>query len=176
MEFLFSADAVHILFENATHGTRRIYIDGREWPKDVEATFTGYSIGKWLDTDGDGAYDTLEVETRDLRGPRNWDNSGMPMASDNDAVVKERISLSRENRAILQDEITTMDNSLTRPWNVVKHYRRLQHPTWIEHDCVEGNPHVGIGKEVYFLSGDGRLMPTRKDQQPPDLHYFNSSK
>jgi hypothetical protein len=29
-----------------------------------------------------------------------------------------------------------------------------------------------IGKENYFLSGDGLLMPAKKDQPPPDLKYF----
>src|SRR5215470_5146120 len=28
----------------------------------------GYSIGKWIDSDGDGRYDTLEVETRAING------------------------------------------------------------------------------------------------------------
>ena len=32
--------------------------------------------------------------------------------------------------------------------------------------------HVEIGKEGYFLSAEGILMPTRKDQPPPDLRYF----
>ena len=30
----------------------------------------------------------------------------------------------------------------------------------------------GIGKENYYLSGDGKLMPARKNQAPPDLSYF----
>src|SRR4051812_33656922 len=29
----------------------------------AEPTFQGYSIGKWIDEDGDGVYDVLEVET-----------------------------------------------------------------------------------------------------------------
>ena len=32
--------------------------------------------------------------------------------------------------------------------------------------------HVEIAKQGYFLSADGLLMPTRKDQAPPDLRYF----
>jgi hypothetical protein len=32
----------------------------------LEPRYLGYSIGKWLDTDGDGRYDTLEVETRGM--------------------------------------------------------------------------------------------------------------
>jgi hypothetical protein len=31
---------------------------------------------------------------------------------------------------------------------------------------------VKIGKEQYFLGADGLLMPTRKDQPPPDLRKF----
>jgi hypothetical protein len=33
--------------------------------------FAGYSIGKWVDEDGDGRYDVLVVETRNMKGPRS---------------------------------------------------------------------------------------------------------
>ena len=29
-----------------------------------------------------------------------------------------------------------------------------------------------VGKENYFLSAEGHLMPAKKDQAPPDLRYF----
>jgi hypothetical protein len=32
-----------------------------------------------------------------------------------------------------------------------------------------------IGKENYFLSADGLLMPAKKDQPPPDLRYFKQT-
>jgi hypothetical protein len=32
---------------------------------------------------------------------------------------------------------------------------------------------IAIGNEVYLLSGDGLLMPIKKDQPAPDLRYFN---
>src|SRR5262249_34070642 len=49
---------------------RRIFTDGRPWPTDLNPTFQGFSIGKWIDEDGDGVYDTLEVETRGpFKGP-----------------------------------------------------------------------------------------------------------
>jgi hypothetical protein len=35
---------------------------------------------------------------------------------------------------------------------------------------------VEIGKEGYFLSAEGLLMPTKKDQPPPDLRYFKETK
>jgi hypothetical protein len=33
-----------------------------------------------------------------------------------------------------------------------------------------------FGKEGYFLSAAGLLMPSKKDQPPPDLKYFNRPK
>ena len=39
-------------------------------------------------------------------------------------------------------------------------------------DCSEDNHHVWVGKDDYFVSADGYLMPTKKDQPPPDLRYF----
>ena len=173
MEFLFSPKVTHILFELTTAHTRRIYTDGRDFPKNQEPTFVGYSIGKWLDTDGDGRYDTLEVETRNLRGPRQWDLTGMPMADDNATVIRERLFLDKTNRDILHNELTTIDNSLTRPWTVMKNYqRRTENITWEENNCVEGNVYITINKQVYFVGSDGLLMPQKKDQPPPDLHHF----
>ena len=32
---------------------RRIFTDGREWPTNAEPTYQGYSIGRWIDEDGD---------------------------------------------------------------------------------------------------------------------------
>ena len=87
-EFIFQPKTTFILFEMMIQQPRRIYTDGRDWPKNEEPTFAGYSLGRWLDEDGDGRYDVLEVETRNLRGPRVWDQGGMPMHADNTAVIK----------------------------------------------------------------------------------------
>jgi hypothetical protein len=46
---------------------------------------------------------------------------------------------------------------------------------WFESVCVEYNGQVFIGKENYFLSADGLLMPARKNQAPPDIRYFKQS-
>ena len=51
---------------------------GATWPADIDPTFAGYSIGKWIDEDGDGVYDMLEIETRSIRGPHTYDGSGTP--------------------------------------------------------------------------------------------------
>src|SRR5215468_8847055 len=90
VEFVVTPDTIHVFIEHV-HDSRRIYTDGRDWPSSITPTLQGYSIGKWLDTDGDGRYDTLEVETRGMRGPRAFDASGMPMFSDPDSRVLERI-------------------------------------------------------------------------------------
>jgi hypothetical protein len=155
---------------------RRIYTDGRIRPEGVERAFAGYSIGKWIDEDGDGRYDVLEVETTHMKGPRDFDVDGLPLHNDNETVIKERIFLDKANPDLLHDEITTIDHALTRPWTVTKSYRREKNPIWNEYDCNEANNHVAIGKENYFLSGDGYLMPGRKGQQPPDLRYFNQAR
>jgi hypothetical protein len=154
---------------------RRIYTDGRDWPENIKPTFAGYSIGRWIDRDGDGRYSALEVETRGLKGPRLFEASGIPLHQDNQTVVKERFALDQANPNILHDEITVFDHALTRPWIVTRSYRRDRKPTWIEHSCDENNQYVFIGKETYFRSADGNLMPTKKDQVPPDLKYFKQS-
>jgi hypothetical protein len=177
MEFIVAPNVTHVLFEVMAMTTRRIYTDGRDWPKNLEPTFAGYSIGRWIDTQGNGRFDTLEAETRNLKGPRTWDQTGMPMADDNEGVIKERLYLDKTDPNILHSEMTTIDNSLTRPWTVTKNYRRAQHNVvWAEDSCAEGNPHILIGKEVYFISADGALMPVKKDQPPPNLKYFNQSR
>ena len=170
MEFVVTPAMTFILFENAM--PRRIYTDGRSWPKNVEPAFIGYSIGRWIDEDGDGRYDALEIETRNLKGPRAFEASGLPLHRDNQTVVKERIYLSKTNKNILNDEVTTIDNALTGPWTVTKSYRRELNPFWYENNCTENNPHIFIGRDNYFVSADGYLMPVKKNQPPPDLKYF----
>jgi hypothetical protein len=155
---------------------RRIYTDGRDWPNEVVSAFAGYSIGTWIDTGGSGRYDVLAIETRHIKGPRDFDGDGLPLHKDNQTIIKERIYLDQANPDVLRDEITTIDHALTRPWTVTKSFSRQKNPTWTEYDCNENNNHVGIGKENYFLSADGYLMPAKKGQQPPDLRYFNQSR
>jgi hypothetical protein len=171
MEIIITSDItyIHIAF---FHEFRRVYTDGRDWPASIKPTFSGYSIGRWVDAAGSGRYDTLEVETRGLKGPRILDPSGIALHKDNQTIVRERFSLDRADPDILHDEITTIDHALTRPWTINRGYHRERHPTWIEDSCAENNLYVFVGKETYFLSADRDLMPTRKDQQPPDLRNF----
>jgi len=177
MEIVVMPETTYIMIDHI-RDSRRIHTDGRDFPDNMadNPQSTGYSIGRWVDEDGDGRYDTLLVETRGLKGPRTYEMTGIPLHDDNQTIIRERIYLDKTDPNIMHNEITTFDHALTRPWLVVKDYRRR--PTnqpiwWKETVCAENNVHVEIGDETYFLSGDGFLMPSKKDQPPPDLRYFN---
>jgi hypothetical protein len=173
MEIVVTPATTHILIQHI-HDVRRIFTDGRDFPKNEEPTFAGYSIGKWSDTNHDGRYDLLEVETRNLKGPRVYDASGLPFHEDNQTVINERIYLDKADANLLHDDITVTDHALTRPFSAAKKYTRSpdKQPVWLESQCSDGNHHVLIGKENYYVSEDGFLMPAKKGQQPPDLKYF----
>ena len=177
IEFVIVPDTTYILIGEQNH-YRRIFTDGRDWPKEIEPTYQGYSIGRWIDEDGDGRYDVLEVETRGpFKGPRSYDATGLPLHFDNQSIFKERMYRDKSNPTILHDEITVIDNALTRPWTVDKKYVSdlNPRPNWLESICLEAGLLIAIGKELYSVSADGRLMPVRKGQKPPDLWYFNQT-
>jgi hypothetical protein len=175
MEIVTLPEVTYILVEHDLPLHRRIYTDGRSWPREIEPTFQGYSIGRWLDTTGSGHYDVLEAETRGFKGPRSLDNSGLPLHEDNQTVIKERVYFDKNDPALLHDEMTMTDDALTRPWSALKSYRRSadKYPIWREENCPGITLLTKIGNEMYFKGADGKLMPTRKDQPPPDLRYFN---
>jgi hypothetical protein len=173
MEIVIMPDTTYIMIETSST-LRRVFTDGRAWPKEREPSYAGFSIGQWEDSDRDGRFDTLAIETRWIKGPHSYDDSGIPLHADEQAVIRERISLDKRDPGLLQNEITTFDNALTRPWTVTQSYRRaaVARPTWTERVCSEDGQTIRIGEEDYALS-DGLLMPVRKGQPPPDLRYFN---
>jgi hypothetical protein len=179
-EYIVTPETTYIIAGADMLDVRRIYTDGRDWPKagEIQPTYLGYSIGRWIDEDRDGSYDVLEVDTRGpFKGPRAYDHSGLPLHFDNQSMFKERFFLDKTDVNLLHDEITVFDHALTRPWTVDKTFRRSTNPRpiWGEQNCNEGNVNVVIGKENYFLSADGLLMPAKKDQPPPDLRYFKQT-
>jgi hypothetical protein len=174
LEFVVTPETTYILVGGSDH-YRRIFTDGRDWPKDIEPSYSGYSIGRWVDTTGEGRYDTLIAETRGFKGPRSYDATGLPLDFDNQSIFLERLHRDRTDPNVLHDEVSVIDNALTRPWSVDKRY--VQHEKgrldWVEAYCVtEDTALMRIGKEYYYKSADGRLMPTKKDQPPPDLTFF----
>jgi hypothetical protein len=179
MEIIITQDITYILISHVNDSYRRIYTDGRSWPQEgeYELTYAGYSLGRWLDEDGDGKFDVLEVETRYLKGPRAYDASGIPLHRENGSIIRERFYLDKTDKNTIYDEITVIDDALTRPWSTLKKASRnpKAKPLWRTEACSEGNSMVSIGGTPYFLSADGLLMPVKKDQPPPDLRYFKQS-
>jgi len=176
-EYIVTPETTYILI-GGEDNYRRIFTDGRPWPGDIDPTYAGYSIGRWLDESGSGSFDVLEVETRGpFKGPRAYDGTGLPLHFDNQSVFKERFYLDKSDPNVLHDMITVMDHALTRPWTADKTYRRSANtrPKWREYYCINGMVNVVIGKENYFLSADGLLMPAKKNQAPPDLRYFKQT-
>jgi hypothetical protein len=173
MEIIVMPEVTHILM-GFLNETRRIFTDERGWPEKLEPSVAGTSIGQWVDTERTGRYDLLAVETRGFKGLRTLDSTGLPLHEDNQSIIKERFYSDKTDGNILHDEITVIDHALTRPWTVMKDYRRSKEarPLWRDSACVEENQHVRIGNDSYMLSAEGLLMPAKKDQPPPDLRYF----
>jgi hypothetical protein len=64
---------------------------------------------------------------------------------------------------------------MTRPYTKVQKAVRKPNPrpVWLSETCPLDNVWIKIGSEAYVLNAaDGKLMPARKDQPPPDLSYF----
>src|SRR6516162_8695585 len=103
LEFVITPGTTYILIADYDP-LRRIFTDGRDWPKVITPTFQGYSIGHWIDSLGGGRYDTLEVETRGFKGPRIYDISGLPLHEDNQSIFRERFHLDQADANLLHDE------------------------------------------------------------------------
>src|SRR6266446_5595277 len=59
-EYIVEPETTYILIGGEDH-YRRIFTDERPWPTDIEPSYAGYSIGNWIDEDGDGRFNVLEV-------------------------------------------------------------------------------------------------------------------
>jgi hypothetical protein len=174
MEIVITPNITYFMFEQFSM-LRQVYTDGRKFPDDIDPSFAGYSIGEWQDASGSGRFDTLTFETRGLKGPHTYDSSGIPFHRDGEAVVREKLYADNADPNVLHDEITVTDSALTKPWTVIRSYRRSASPAqakWSEFLCSEDRSRVQIGDQVYKLSPEGLLMPVRRGQKPPDLKYF----
>ena len=176
-EYVITPDTTYILLGGDDH-LRRIITDGRDWPSNLFATYQGYSIGRWLDQDGDGVYDVLEVETRGpFKGPRAYDATGLPLHFDNESRFKERFYIDKADPNLLHDEITVFDGALIKPWSVDKTFRRNLDSSRTGPSTIHvTNNRIVLGKETYLISDEGLLVPTRKDQPPPDLQFFTPAR
>ena len=108
---------------------------------------------RWIDTKRDGRYDVLEVETRNMKGPRAFDASGLPLHADNQTIVKERYTFDGNTPNVITNEVTVFDHALTRPWTVTKRCRRDPNPRpwWVEDNCME-NTIISASRESRTFS------------------------
>ena len=161
---IISTPAITYIIADWESQVRRIYTDGRAWPDYILPEFNGYSIGQWQDENGDGKYDMLAVTTRGIKGPRSIDSSGVVLHENDQTEVLEEFR--RIDASTLENRITTIDDAFTDPWTINQRYNHV--PTdyvWVEYVCAEGNRHIKLGDEWYFLNDvEGILEPTREGQ------------
>src|SRR5215469_15079801 len=115
-----------VVFRSAVHlnGSRDALhlTDGRAWPAQLPGASLGYSIGRWIDTDGDGRYDK---------------SSRIASAS------RRAMPRSCTTRS------TVIDDALTRPWTVMRSYQR--DPAVWEYVCSEGPAPASFLKDRFAI-------------------------
>ena len=107
-----------------------------------------------------------------------WGQKYQPNRLDTYLIAATTAIHNSADSTLLHDEITLIDHAFTRPWTVLKNYRRntARFPGRTEQDCAGENANLQIGNEIYYLGAARDLMPTRKDQPPPDLKYFDHAR
>lgn len=119
---------VIILYE-AVQSYRQIFTDGREFPKDPNPAWLGYSIGHYEP----GAF---VVESQGFNDNAWLDNNGHPGTES--LHVTERFK--RKDVGHMDIEITINDpKAYTKPWTVVEALRLLPDTELLEYICVENN-------------------------------------
>ncbi len=126
---IFQVPSRVLVFQEALHQVRQIYVDGREHPKDLDPTWTGHSVGKW---EGD----TLVVDTIGMNDKTWLDHVGLPHS---DALhVLERIR--RIDHDTMVDDFTIDDpKAYTKPWTAQQVYKLKVGWEIHEYVCEENN-------------------------------------
>lgn len=103
--------------------------DGRTFPKEVDPTWMGTSIGHW---DGD----TLAVETTGFNGKTRLDTVGHPLTES--LKVTERYTRT-DLKHIRYEVIVDDPKAYSKPWNNVRTF--TLRPDWeiMEYSCEENN-------------------------------------
>ena len=141
IEILEAPDRIVIKPENSAL-PRRIFLDGRKHPEDLEPSWMGHSIGAWDD-------DVLVVDTIGTNGRTRAMNGVGSNAGVSSEDTKPRLPVSNQlhlverlrlvaDGEILEDEMTITDpQSYTAPF-VVKHYwQRRPDIDVLEYFCGE---------------------------------------
>jgi hypothetical protein len=126
--------ATHLffLFEGNIHSFRQIFMDGREHPDDLEATWYGHSVGHW---EGE----TLVIETVGFNDLFWFDFVGHPHTTQLRTVER----YTRPKIGELEVETTVYDpGAYAKPFTVK--FRHTLRPGWelMEYICNENNQDV----------------------------------
>jgi len=144
IEIIHLPEQITIISEFSSQ-VRRIYMDGRGHPEELEPTYNGHSVGHW-----EGQ--KLLVETVGLRADTRLDDSRLH----SDAMrIEEEFSLQEpdllEVRIVVHDE-----KALHEPWIVVRQYERRADIEMMEYVCQENN------RDAPATSGTDHLSTTTK--------------
>jgi hypothetical protein len=117
-----------VLYESRTI-FRQIFTDGRTFPKDMNPSWQGYSVGKW---DGD----TFVVDSRGFNGKGWLDTNGHPVTEALHVIER----YTRKDFGHMDVEITIDDPAAyTRPWTLVEPAVYQPDTELIEYICEENN-------------------------------------
>ena len=152
-EFIVRPEESWIITENGPN-VMRIYTDGRAHPPPEELwpTFTGDSVGHW-----EGQ--TLVFTTVSMIGEKNTvlDRSGLTLSDQ--ATVATR--MFKTDEGLLRAELTIEDPlALREPWQVTRHFRKLQAGTRVyDYACAENNrnPITDFGQTL-TLDAEGNTI------------------
>ena len=141
MEIVITPDTTYVMLE-LFNTLRRIYTDGREWPKESSRPTPAIRSGT-------GRIPTATADTTRWSPRRAGSRARTPMTAPASRFTRmarrSSGSASASTRPIpnlLLNEITTIDTRLTRPWTVQRSYRRGgRQPVWTEYYCQEDNHH-----------------------------------
>ena len=147
LEFVVTPEQIWITWEWGSQ-IRRIYTDGRgHLPEDERfPTWTGDTIGHWQG-------DTLVAETISMRDDTVYDRTGAPHSDQ--VKVLEHMRMIDPN-TLENDMVITDPVAFTKPWHVVRRYRRAPaDQLLIDVICLENqrNPEIN-GQTQVILPGD----------------------
>jgi hypothetical protein len=127
-EFLQTPGRITMLLEYF-HEVRRIYMDGREHPKDPNPTAMGHSIGRW---EGD----TLVVDTVGFEdSPAHGGSNNPPLAYSDQRHLVERIRRVLDGNVLEIEAIDEDPKAFTQPLRSISYFKKDPRLEIIEHNC-----------------------------------------
>jgi len=117
-----------------------------------------YSIGQWLDTDGDGRYDTLEAETRNLKARAPTRRPDFRCTRTTRRRQGAHRARTKSNPDILVNEITTSTRA-TAPGRLNQEVSPRAHTSSGSRTSAPKQCARRHRQGEYMLSADGLLMP-----------------